>query len=166
MTNGHKVENRVQKGLTDGHKSWNNRIWHRNWIQSKMTDCHKGWNTSWDTNWDKHWIQNKLTGGHYIWSRNWQNDRVRNKLTSQTIESVGQAVGVRSHRRCRQITLRIDTAACRTVVPARHPATRGDRCHLGRGSRSTVLDGWQVCCVGRGSTFACVQRYRRQTHDD
>ena len=105
MMSGHKTENWVQNELTDGHTSWNNRIWHRNWIQSK------------------------LTGGHNIWSRNSQGDRVRNKLTSHSIESVGQAVGVRSDRRCRQITFGIDTAACRTVVPARQPATRGYRCH-------------------------------------
>ena len=42
---------------------------------------------------------------------------VRNKLTSHCIESVGQAVSVRSDRRHRQITFGIDTAACRTVVP-------------------------------------------------
>ena len=35
-------------------------------------------------------------GGHNIWSRRWQNDCVRNKLTSHSIDSVGQAVGVRS----------------------------------------------------------------------
>ena len=64
-----------------------------------------------------------------MWSRNWQNDRLRNKLTSHSIESVEQAVGVRSDRRCGQITFGIDTAACRTVVSARHPATRGYRCH-------------------------------------
>ena len=51
------------------------------------------------------------------------------KLTSHSIESVGQAAGVRSDRRCRQLRLGIDTAACRTVVLARHPATRGYRCH-------------------------------------
>ena len=37
--------------------------------------------------------------------------------------------GVRSDKRQRQIAFGIDTAACRTVVPARHPATRGYRCH-------------------------------------
>ena len=46
-------------------------------------------------------------------------------LTGQSIESVGQAVGVKSEKKCRQITFSVDTAACRTVVLARHPATRG-----------------------------------------
>ena len=40
-----------------------------------------------------------------------------------------QAVGVGTDGRYRQVTFGIDTAACRTVVPARHPATRGYRCH-------------------------------------
>ena len=40
------------------------------------------------------WIQNKLTFGHNIGSRTWQDDCVRNKLTSHSIESVGQPVGV------------------------------------------------------------------------
>ena len=52
-----------------------------------------------------------------MWSRNWQNNWVRNKVTSHSIESVGQAVGVRSDERCRQITFGVDTAACRTGVP-------------------------------------------------
>ena len=54
---------------------------------------------------------------------------MRNKLTGHSIESVGQPVGVRSDNRCGQITFGVDTAACRTVVPATHPATRGYRCH-------------------------------------
>ena len=77
----------------------------------------------------KNRIQNKLTGGHNIWSRILQNDRVRIELTSHSIASVAQAVGVRSDGRCRQITFGIDTAGSRTVVPARHPATRGYTCH-------------------------------------
>ena len=100
-----RVDNTARKERKD---FTNNRIWHMNWIQ------------------------NKMTGGHNIWSRNWKNDRVRNKLTGHSIESVLQAVGVRSERRCRQITFGIDTAACRTVVPARHPATpamMGYKCH-------------------------------------
>ena len=86
------------------HKSWKNRIWRRNWIQNKMTDGHEIWNTSWQEHW------------------------VRNKLTSHRTEQVGQAVGVRSDRRCRQITFGIDIAACKTVVLARHSNTRY-RCH-------------------------------------
>ena len=69
-----------------------------------------------------------MTDGHKSSNRNWQEDWVRKKLTSHSIESVGQAVGVRSDNRCRQTTFGIDTAACRTVVPARHPARRGYRC--------------------------------------
>ena len=57
------------------------------------------------------------------------NDRVRNELTSRSIESIGQAVGVRSNRRYRRITFGIGMGACRTVVPATYPATRGYRCH-------------------------------------
>ena len=72
----------------------------------------------------------KRTGGHNMWSREWQNDRVRNTSMSHSIESVGQAEGVRSDRRRRQVTFGIDVAACRTVVPVRHPATRGHKCHL------------------------------------
>ena len=70
------------------------------------------------------WIQNMMMGmgGHNIWNGNWCNGWVG-------VGSVGQAVGVRSDKRCRQITCGIDTAACRTAVPARHPATRGYRCH-------------------------------------
>ena len=99
-----------------------------NWVQNELTDDHKSWNTR---IWYRYWIQDKLAGGHNIWSRNWQGDWVRNKLTSNSIESVGQVVGLRLDRRCRQITFGIDTAACRTVVLARprHPATRGYRCH-------------------------------------
>ena len=52
-----------------------------------------------------------------------------NKLTSHSIVSVGQAVGVRSGKGKRQITFEVDTAACGTVVPARHPATRRYICH-------------------------------------
>ena len=58
---------------------------------------------------------------------NFHNNRVREKLMSDIIESVSQAVGVRSDRRCRRVTFGIDTAACRMEVPARHPATRGTR---------------------------------------
>ena len=96
-----ETENWVQNEMMNGDNSWNNRVGYRNWIQNKLTD------------------------GHNTWSRNWQNDLVRDNFTSHSIESVGQAVGVRSDRRCRQIAFGIDTAACRTVVPARHPATRG-----------------------------------------
>ena len=138
MMSGHKTENWVQNELTDGHTSWNNRIWHRNWIQSK------------------------LTGGHNIWSRYWQGDRVRNKLTSHSIESVGA-------RRGSQIRQKVQT----NRVWNRHGSVQDSgagkaasntrvQMSLGRGSWSTVLDDWQDCCVGRGSTFACVQRYRRQ----
>ena len=35
-----KTENWVQNELTDGHTSWNNRIWHRNRIQDKLTGGH------------------------------------------------------------------------------------------------------------------------------
>ena len=68
-------------------------------------------------------------GGHNSLSRNWQNDSVRNKLKSHSLESVGQAVGVRSDKKCRRITFGIDTTACRTLVRARDPATRWYRCH-------------------------------------
>ena len=81
------------------------------------------------TYWYNNSIQNKLVGGHNIWSRNWQDTWVRDKLTGRSIESVGQAVGVTPDKRCRQITFEIETAACRTVVPARYPATRGYSCH-------------------------------------
>ena len=54
---------------------------------------------------------------------------MRNIWTSHSIESIGQAVGGTSARRCRQITSGIHTAAFRTVAPARHSATRGYRCH-------------------------------------
>ena len=92
MTNGHKIENWVHNEMTDshkielmdGHKSWNNRIWHRNGIQ------------------------NKLTGGHNIRSRNWQDNWMCNILTVRSIESVGQGVGVRAERRCRRITFGVD----------------------------------------------------------
>ena len=100
--NGHKIGTTELKLL--GHESWNNRIWNRNWIQNKLTDCHN------------------------IWSRNWQNDRVRDTLTSHSIESVGQVVGRSDQTEGRRITFGIGTAACKTVVPARHPATRGNRC--------------------------------------
>ena len=53
---------------------------------------------------------------------------LRNKLTGRSIESFGQAVRVRSDKRCRQILFGVDTVACRTV-PARHPATQGYRRH-------------------------------------
>ena len=80
-------------------------------------------------------VQNEMTNGHKIENR-FQNEMmndhkienwVQNELTD-SIEYVGQAVSVRSDTRHRQITFGIDTAACRTVVPARHPATR-HRCH-------------------------------------
>ena len=77
---------------------------------------------------------------------------MRNKLTSHSIESVGQAVGVRSDRRRRQITFGIGTAACRTVVLARHPtATRWYRCHLGgeAGAQCSTAGKSVVCDVGR-----------------
>ena len=48
-----------------------------------------------------------------------QNERARDKLSGHRIDSVGQAVGDRSDKRCRQITLGVDTAACRTVVPGK-----------------------------------------------
>ena len=114
-----------------------------------MTDCHRSGNKNWDTNWYKHWIMNKLTSGHNIWNRHWQDGQVGNKLMSHSIESVGQAVGVKSESGAGK-------ASSETRI---HMST-------GRGSRSTVLDGWQVFCVRRGSTFACNQRYRRQTRDD
>ena len=60
-----------------------------------------------------------------MWSRTWQNNWVRNKVTSHSIEPVGQALGVRPDERCRQITFEVDTAACRTVVRASHVARRG-----------------------------------------
>ena len=129
MMNDHKIENWVQNELTDGHKSWNNGIWHRKWIQGKMTDGYENRNKSWNTSRCKKWIQNKLTGGHNVCNRNSREDGVRDKLTSHSIESVGQAASVRSDKRHRQITFGIDTAARRTVVPARHPATRIYRCH-------------------------------------
>ena len=80
----------------------------------ELTDGHKSWNNSWATNWIKNRIHHKLMGGHNIRSRNWQDNE---KLTGHSTESVGQAVGVRPDRRCRQITFGVDTAACRTVVP-------------------------------------------------
>ena len=67
--------------------------------------------------------------GSNTWNRKWKQSWRRDGLTSPSIESVWQAVGVRSDKRCRQITFGIDTAAGRTVVPARHLATRGYRCH-------------------------------------
>ena len=46
------------------------------------------------------------------------------------LESLGlEAVDVRSDRSRRTITFGVDTAACRTVVPASHPAARGYRVH-------------------------------------
>ena len=118
------------------------------WIQSKMTDGHKSWN---NTNWYRNWIQNKLTGGHNIWSRNWQGDWVRHKLTSHSIESVGQVVGASTDRRCRRITFEIETAACRTVVRARHPAARGYRCHWDAEARlpCSTAGNSLVWCEGR-----------------
>ena len=167
--------------MTNGHTSWNNRIWRRNCIHNKMTVCHEiNWNNrSWCRNWiqskpmDGHkswknriwhrkWIQNKPTGGHNMWSRNWQDDQERNKLTSHSIESVGQAVGVRpdkSHGRNRH-------GSVQNLGAGKASSNTRIQMSLGHGSRSTLLDGWQVCCVGRGSTFACVQRCRRQSHDD
>ena len=32
---------------------------------------------------------------------------------------------------------------------------------LGHGSRSTVLDGWQVCCVGRGSDVCLCPKIQK-----
>ena len=123
-----KIGNWVHNVMMNGHKN-SNTIWHRNWIQNKMTGCHAIWDKHWNNrSWYRSWIHEKLTGGHNIWSSNWRTDRVRNK-SSRSVESVGQTVGVSSDRRCRQITFGIDTAACRTVVLARHPATRGYRCH-------------------------------------
>ena len=51
------------------------------------------------------------------------------KLTGHNTESVGQAVGVRSDKRCKQSTFGVDTTACTAVVPTRYPATRGYGCH-------------------------------------
>ena len=101
--------------------------------------------------------QNELTGGHNIWNINWREDGVRNKLMSHSIESAGQAVGVRSDKRCRPITFGIDTAACRTVVLARHPATRGYRCHwdvepgveYSTAAKSVVWDGGRRLLVSK-----------------
>ena len=39
--------------MTDGHKSWNNRIWRRNWVQNKMTGCHEIWDKHWN---NRSWI--------------------------------------------------------------------------------------------------------------
>ena len=75
----------------------------------------------------RNWIHSKLTGGHNIWSTNLQDSKVCNMLSGHSIESVGQAVG--SDKRCRRTTFGVDTAACRNVVQARHPATREYRCH-------------------------------------
>ena len=95
------VEKWVQNEIANGHKI-------------ELTDGHKSWNNSWATNWFKNRIHHKLMGGHNSWSRNWQDNK---KLTGHSIEAVGQAMGVRPDRRCRQITFGVDTAACRTVVP-------------------------------------------------
>ena len=135
-------QNEVHRNRCD---DWNDRA--ETWARNELTNGHKSWNnTSWYTT---TWIQNKLTGGHNISNRNWQGTWVRNKLTSHSIESVGQAVGVRSDKRYRQSTFGVDTAASRTAVPARHPATRGNRCHWDAES------GAQYSAAGR-----------RQTRDD
>ena len=50
--------------------------------------------------------------------------------SAMIIESLGiEAVDTRTDRSHRAITFGIDTAACRTVVPANHPAARGYRLH-------------------------------------
>ena len=96
--------------------------WSKHFISVTEVLC-KDWNDKTENGHQiENGVQNELTVGHNISSRNSQNDRVRHKLTSHNIESVGQAVGVRSHKGFRQITFGIDTAACRTVVLARHPA--------------------------------------------
>ena len=142
MTGGHKIE------LTEGHRSWNNLIWDKHWIQNKMTGCRRIWDRSWnDRIGETNWMQSKLTSGHNIWNRNWRDKWVCDKLTGHSIESVGHAAVVRQDKRCGQTTFGVDTAACRTVVPARHPATRGYKCHCDT-ERRTALDSWQVCCAG------------------
>ena len=70
-----------------------------------------------------------------------------NKVTIHSIESVGQAVGIKSDRRCRRITFGIDRGVQDSGAGKASSNTRVQM-SLESGSRSTVLDGWQVCCVG------------------
>ena len=128
------------------------------WVLNEMMNAYenendKNWSRSWNTSRYRNWVQNNLMDGSNTWNRNWRESWRRDGLTSPSIESVGQAVEVTSDKRCRQITFGIDTAACRTVVLARHPATRGYRClcdaaagaQYSTAGKSVVWDeGWRL----------------------
>ena len=129
---GTKIEQNEGVVAELGDKSWNNKIWDKPWIQNKMTGCDKFCNKSWDTNWYRNWIQSTLTGGHKIWNSSWQTIGC---VTScwVSIETVGQAVGARSDKICRQITFGVYATACRTM-PALHQQ------HEGTGAIETKLE--------------------------
>ena len=120
MTDGNKIE------LTDGHKSWNNRISYR--IQNKMTGGHKSGNRSLDNLVPK--LDSEQVDG---WSQHLE-QKLERQLSVQQVDRSQHEVswpscGVRSDKKCRQITFGVDRAACRTVVPGRHPITRRYTCH-------------------------------------
>ena len=109
-------ENGQKIGLTDGHK-----IEHDGWSGHKLEpEQDDGLSQNLEQNTGS---SDKMRGGHNIWIRSWQDNWVCDMLTDHSIESVGQAVGVGSDKSFRQTTYGVDTASCRTVVPARHPAT-------------------------------------------
>ena len=86
----------------------------------------------------------------HLEQENGKTDRVRNKSTSHCVESVGQAVGVRSDKRCRQITFGVDTATCRTTDKA--SSNTRVQMSLGRGQqehRTHLLARVGVVCDQR-----------------
>ena len=77
-----KLDSEQDDGLL---RKWKKRSWSKNWIQSKMTDCYEN---------------GKREVGPKIGFRT-SEDGVHNKLTSHSIESVGQALSVRSGQKTR-----------------------------------------------------------------
>ena len=173
MMNDHEIENRVQDEVSDGHKSSNNRIWYRNWIQNKMTDCHeicaKVGSHKAEQKFGYQVVQQLDSEQGDVWSQ-----QLEQKLAKRWgVQQVDELQHRASWPSCgSQIRQKVQT----NHVWNRHGSVQDSgagkassntkvQMSLGRGSRSTVLDSGQVSCVGRGSTFARIQRYRRQTHD-
>ena len=141
MLNDHKIENRSQNEPTVGHKSWNNRFWYRNRIQNKLMGGHNSWSINWQT--IGRATSRRATAPSQL-AKLWASDQTKGADDSR-LASTRQRAG----QWCRQ----------GIQQPEGTDVTE-------RWKPSTVFDSGQVCCVGRGSTFACVQRHRRQTRDD
>ena len=144
----------------------------RKWVQDELMDLLQKWRDTWEK-WNKNWVQkelnlrqhdgdkhrhktenrvqNEMTDGHNIWNKNWRDNWVRNRLTGNSMPRCGNLI--RQEVQANHIRNRHSSVQNRGAGTASR--NTGVHVSLARGRWSAVFDSWQVCCLGRGSTFAC-----------